>query len=191
MGVSIWGAVYLHSMNGWALGGAGVQAPWNGALERVWLLCDEAQQVGCLRWLEGCPLVWDAGIQSQFARRRWWRGRWGGYEHCGTKPERSVLRLNGPGIAWLFAELLLKHPSWSQQAASTARRVMSALCEVAQSVGATWATHPTLLRGIWARSRRAWYRCWSSSLASLLRWKTADTVFVVLSFSFQILEIFT
>ena len=28
MGVSIWGAVHLHSMDGWALSGADVQAPW-------------------------------------------------------------------------------------------------------------------------------------------------------------------
>jgi len=63
-------------------------------LEIVWLLCNEAQHVGCPQGLEGCPLVWtqasshnlqgvvdggvnkagmstvDAGIQSQFARRR-------------------------------------------------------------------------------------------------------------------------
>jgi len=59
MGVSIWGAVQQHSMDRWALSrvGAGVQAPWHGVLETVWLCCDEAQQVGCLRGLEGCPLV--------------------------------------------------------------------------------------------------------------------------------------
>ena len=39
-------------------------------VEIVWLHCDEAQQVGCLRGLEGRPLVQDAGIQSLFARRR-------------------------------------------------------------------------------------------------------------------------
>jgi len=57
MGVSIWGAMHLHSMDEWALSGAGVQAPWHVVLEIVWLLCNEAQQVGCLRGLEGCPLV--------------------------------------------------------------------------------------------------------------------------------------
>ena len=40
-----------------ALSGAGVQAPWHGVLETVWIHCDEAQQVRCLRGLEGCPLV--------------------------------------------------------------------------------------------------------------------------------------
>jgi len=44
MGVSIWGAVHLHSLDGWALSGADVQAPWHGVLETVWLHCDEAQQ---------------------------------------------------------------------------------------------------------------------------------------------------
>jgi len=49
MDVSIWGAVHLHSMDGWALSGADVQAPWHGVLETVWLHCDEAQQVRCLQ----------------------------------------------------------------------------------------------------------------------------------------------
>jgi len=44
-----------QSGNPWS--GADVQAPWHGVLETVWLLCDEAQQVGYLRGLEGCPLV--------------------------------------------------------------------------------------------------------------------------------------
>jgi len=127
----------------------------NTVLETVWLHCDEAQQVGCLRGLEGCPLVLDAGIQSRFARRRWWRGRWGGYEHCGTRQTRSTLRFNASWLGWLFAELLLQHPNRSQQAASGARRMMSASCEVTQGVGDTWAACPTLLRGIWARSRSA------------------------------------
>ena len=80
-------------------------------------------------------------------------------EHCGTKQARSTLRLNGPRLWWLFATLLLQHPSQSQQAASGVRRVMSASCEVTQGVGDTWATCPTLLRGISTRSRRAGFRC--------------------------------
>ena len=35
MGVSITGAVHLHLMDGWALSGSDVQAPWNGVLESV------------------------------------------------------------------------------------------------------------------------------------------------------------
>jgi len=49
MDVTIWDAVHLHSMDRWALRGAGVQAPRHGVLETVLLLWDEAQQVGCLR----------------------------------------------------------------------------------------------------------------------------------------------
>ena len=51
MGVSIWGGVQLHRRMGecWV-----EQVSW---LQIVWLLCDEAQQVGCLRGLEGCPLM--------------------------------------------------------------------------------------------------------------------------------------
>jgi len=36
MGVSIWGAVQQHSLDGWALSGADVQAPWHGVLEMSW-----------------------------------------------------------------------------------------------------------------------------------------------------------
>ena len=57
MGVSIWGALNLHSMDRWVLSGADVQASWHGVLKTMWLHCDEAQQVGCLRGLEGCPQV--------------------------------------------------------------------------------------------------------------------------------------
>ena len=53
------------------------------------------------------------------------------------------MRLNVPGLKWLFAALLLQHPSQSQQAASRVRRVMSAFCEVTRGVGDTWATCPT------------------------------------------------
>ena len=49
--------------------------PMAGLLETVWLYCDEAQQVGCLWGLEGCPLVSEAGIQTRFARRGWWQVR--------------------------------------------------------------------------------------------------------------------
>ena len=53
VGVSIWGAVHLHSVDRWALNGVGVQAPWHGLLETMWFHCDEAKQIGC----QGCPLV--------------------------------------------------------------------------------------------------------------------------------------
>ena len=59
------------------------------------------------------------------------------YEYCGTKQERSTLQSNGPWLGWLFATLLLQHPSQNQQAASGVRRVMLASCEVTQGVGDT------------------------------------------------------
>jgi len=148
----------LHSMDGWALRGADVQASWHGVLEIVWLHSDEAQQAGCLRGLEGCVrLRHPVTIRKALLMT----GQWGGYEHCSTTQERSTLHLNGPGLGWLFATLLLQHPNRSQQAASGVRRVMLASCKVTQGVGGTWATCPTLLRGIWTRSRRAGFRCWS------------------------------
>ena len=54
-----------------------------------------------------------------------------------TKQERSTPQSNGPGLGWLFATLLLQHPSQSQQAASGVRRVMLAPCEATQGVGGT------------------------------------------------------
>jgi len=51
--------------------------------------------------------------------------------------------------------------SLSQQAASGVRRVTSASCEVTRGVGDTWAICPTLLRGIWVRSKRPGFRCWN------------------------------
>jgi len=49
LGVSIWDVVHFHEMDRWAQSGADVQAPWRGVLETVWLLCDEALQVGCVQ----------------------------------------------------------------------------------------------------------------------------------------------
>jgi len=57
----------------------------------------------------------------------------------GTKHERSTLQLNAPGQGWLFAELLIQHPNGTQHAASGARLVMLASCEVTQGVGDAWA----------------------------------------------------
>jgi len=59
------------------------------------------------------------------------------HEHCGTRRERSTLRLNGPELRWQFASLLFQRPSQSQQAASRVLRVMSTFCEVILSVGDT------------------------------------------------------
>jgi len=90
-----------------------------------------------------------------------------------------------PGLGWLFAELLLQHPNRSQQAASGARRVMSASCEVTQ--GDLSNVTPRYLGS--EQKGRVSLLCLtlSSRLASLLlRWKAAGTVFVVLSFSFQV-----
>ena len=128
MSVSIWTALYLHLMDVRALSGADVLAPWHDALETVWLHCDEAQQVGCLRGLEGCPLVYDAGIQSQVARRRWC-----GVDEAGMStaaPDRSILRLNGTGLVWLFAELLLQHPSLAPAWASKPPQECDAWCQL-------------------------------------------------------------
>ena len=55
MGVSIWDAVHSHSMDSelWVE----QMAPWHGVLDTMWLLCDEAQQVGYRRLREDRKIV--------------------------------------------------------------------------------------------------------------------------------------
>jgi len=109
------------------MNGAGIQAPWHGVLETVWLHCDEAQQVGCLRgWGIVClcrTQIFSLNSQGVVD---------GGVSMVGVStaaPEKSEV--------WLFATLLLQHPNQSQQAASRVLRVMSAFCEATQGVGDT------------------------------------------------------
>jgi len=98
----------------WVLSGADVQAPWHGVLETVWFHCDEAQQVGCLRGLEDCPLVWDAGIPSQFARRRWWWGQWGGSSpwSCGACACRAAI---AAACRWGHGAIQCRRLLWYRQ----------------------------------------------------------------------------
>ena len=65
-------------------------------------------------------------------------------------------------VEWTRARLAVRNvvaPAPHQAASIRVRRVMSASCEVTRGVGDTWATCPMLLRGIWAQSRRAGFRC--------------------------------
>ena len=51
MGVSIWGALQQHSMDGWALSAEGVQAPSHGVLETVWLHWTKLSRLdACENW---------------------------------------------------------------------------------------------------------------------------------------------
>jgi len=113
-------------------------------------------RIGRLSAGVGCrhPVTIRKGSLAAGSIRRLWD-----CDHCSTRQVRSTLRLNGPVVRWLFATLLLQHPSQSQQAASRVQRMMSAFCEVTQGVGSTWVCCPTLLWGIWARSKRAGFHC--------------------------------
>jgi len=154
MGVSIWDAADAHSMDRWALTRADFQAPWHGVLDTVWLLCYEAQLFGCPRGQEDFragvarrhPVTACTTSSTIASMRR--------CEHCSTRQECSTLLLDGPRLRWLFATLLAQDPSPGQLGASSLRRVMSAFF-VTQGVGDTWATCPTLFRGIWTWSKMA------------------------------------
>jgi len=102
MAVSIWD-VYSHSLDRWVLSGTNAQAPCHSVLETVWLFCNEAQQVECLR---GCTEVAVCKVVAP-----------------GPQPKR------------------LSH-------------LKSVAC-------------PTLLQGIWARSRRAGVCCCGWLLAHI------------------------
>ena len=47
VGALIWDVVHFHPVDSWAL--SELKASWRNMLETVWLLCDEAQHIGC-RW---------------------------------------------------------------------------------------------------------------------------------------------
>jgi len=89
-----------------------------------------------------------------------------------------------------YYNLLLQRPSLSQQATSRVQLVMSTFsCEVTQDVSGMWVFCPTLLQSspchCGLREKGSVSLLWltfSRHLASLLlRWKTANTAFVVLS----------
>jgi len=191
MGVSIWNAVHLHSMDRWVLSGADVQAPWHGVLETVWLHWDEAQQVWCLR---GRKIVrWCRTQASSHSSQGVVGCRINEARVSTAEPARSaiLLLLNGPGLRWLVAALLPQHHTPIQRAASKVQRMKWTSCEVTRGVVGTWVSCPTFLRGIWARTKRTGFCCcgWLSAHvvpSFLLRWKTTNTNFVVLSLNFQV-----
>ena len=149
MHVSIWGAVHLHSMDRRGPNGAGVQAPWHGVLETVWLHGDEIQQVGCLRGLEDFSLVWDAGIQSQFTRRCWCQDRitrrvWALRHQTGA--QHSAVECTRPRLAVRRVVAPTPQPEPGSRLRNGTRDVNllwnGLMCHD------TWSTFPTLLRGI-------------------------------------------
>jgi len=132
--------------------------------------------------LDGLDSKWQHGQRSVLR-----------YHTHKSQKERRTLLLSGPGLRWLFAALLAQHPSPSQQIVLKARRVMSTFCDVTQKVSAIrnrLVHRYSGVFGLGARGQRFVVDVdvtFSSHLASLfLRWKTADTVFVVLSFHFQV-----
>jgi len=92
--------------------------------------------------------------------------------------------LNGPGLRYLFATLLLKHPRQSQQAASRMQLVMSTFCEATRGAVSTALSNipPRYVGSEQKGMLSLLLLIFSSRLASLLlRWKTANTAFVALS----------
>ena len=72
---------------------------WHGVLETMWLATklsrlDAREDGKIVCWCTQAP------------------------RHSSQGMVRSTLLLNGPGLRWLFATLLLQHTNWSQQAVS-------------------------------------------------------------------------
>ena len=65
-------------------------------------------------------------------------------------------------VEWARAKVAVRNvAAAAPPARARVRRVMSVFCEATRGVSVTWASYPTLLRGIWARSRKAGFRRWS------------------------------
>ena len=111
-------------------------------------------------------------------------------QHCGTKQERSILQLNAPGLRWLFATLMLQHPNQSQQAARSATRDVSFLrsdSRCRRYVRDLSNVTPRYLGSEQKGRVSLLMLTFSSRLDSLLlTCNTADTIFLMLSFSFQV-----
>ena len=148
-------------MDGWSLSGADVQAPWHGALETMWLHCEEAPHVGCLR---GWEIVHRCRMQALSHSSQ------GVVDKAGVStatPDRSAVPCGWmhQGKGGCSQRCYPSNPAraskppqecdaWCQPFAS---------CEVTQGVGDTWATCTPLLRGIWGRSRKAGFCFWLSA----------------------------
>jgi len=162
MGVLIWDTAHPHSMDGWALSGAVVQAPQHGVLETVWLPLRQSSA----GWMPARMGMFSAGvghIRHPFTirkaslmegsiRRAWALRQQTGAQY--SEVERTMARV-------AVRRFVAPAPQPEPASRLLARRVMSASCEVTQGVGDTWATCPTLLRGFWARSRRSGFLFWS------------------------------
>ena len=98
MGVLIWDAVHSHR---------DVQAPWDDVLEKVWLRCDDAKKVGCLRGLEYCG----------WCRRRVWALRY----------QTGALY---PAVEWTMAQVAVRNVVTEAPQQEPARLLESATRDV-------------------------------------------------------------
>jgi len=177
-------------MNWWALSGAGVQAPWHGVLEIVWLLCDESHQVGMPATIGRLSAgvgrrhpvtIRRASLMVGSIRRVWALRHQTGVHYSAVEWTRASVAVRNVVASAPQPEPASRFRSAMRDVSflrsdSSCRRYVSDLSNVTpRYLGSEQKGRFSLLK-----------LTFSSHLASLfLRWKTADTVFVVLSFSFQ------
>ena len=141
---------------------ADAQAPRHGVIETVWLLCDEAQQVGCLRGQEivrWCSTQ-ASGHSSQGVV-------YGGVNEAGAStaaPDMSVVQYFA--VEWTRANVVVRRVFVPTSHPGPENRLKSGERDV-NFLRSDWRCRlyvsacPTLLRGMWARSKKAGFRCCS------------------------------
>ena len=191
MGVSIWDAV--HST--WWTGGRWVEQMSRLHRTAFWRQCGSTAMK--LSMLDACE---DKKVVCWFRTQVSSHSSQGvvddkvneaGVGKCGTRQERSTLLLNGPGLMWLFAMLLHQLPA---RASKPPQACNDAIVKFLQSDLRSW-WYVSVLSNITPRyvgsdqKSRVSLLCLTfiSRLTSLLlRWKTANTAFVVPCFNFQV-----
>jgi len=134
-------------------------APWQGVLETVWLLCDRAPSAGWMparigRLSTGVgrrhPVTCcRASLMTESVRRVWALRHQAGVQYS--------------AVEWTRAKVAVRSVVVPAPQPEPASRLKSVTRDVRflRSDGDTWVSCPTLLRGIWARSKRAGFRRWS------------------------------
>jgi len=90
-----------------------------------------------------------ASFKAGSVRRVWALRHQTGAQHSAVEWTRAMVAIRN---------VVAPAPQREPASPSRVRQVMSTFCEVTRGVGETWAPCPTLLRGIWARSKKTGLR---------------------------------
>ena len=188
MGVSIWGAVHLHSMGGWALSGAdvqetwhGVQETWHGVLETAWLQCNDLSRLDA--WDDWKVVHWcrtqapvtairQASLMVGSIRRLWALPHQTGAQYSAAECTRTRLALHNVVVP-------APQPEPASRLRSATRDVsFLGSCSRCRRYVSDQSNNTPRYLGSEQKGRISLLQLtFSSRLASLSRCKTPDTVF--------------